>query len=293
MNAINMTAELFVRNQEEIIPISDPDAEKMRKEVLSATDVNTVMQKLANGMVSKFSAARCFDEMLDIIHELHLRSFMAPAEANLFLKQGAICESMRDYSLAMDYYAMGIQAYATMIEPDQEEGYWLFNNSAFCYNYERLFQGGQKQTNKAISLNGEQYNAWKNLGVSLEHQYRYVEAAASYMASYIKCGGGRDPRPMMHLERIFKRHDKLKDALANQAEKEIGNIFSGPFKDFCLGETYYQCGHFDRAIDSYEKFYADASSGYASHLEYVQRTVKDLKELRKMEEQFTEKKEAV
>jgi len=200
---------------------------------------------------------------------------------------------MQDYSLAMDYYAMGIQAYATMVEPDQEEGYWLFNNSAFCYSYERLFHGGQKQANKAISINREQHNAWKNLGVSLEHQYKYVEAAASYMASYIKCGGGRDPRPMMHLERIFKRHDKLKDALANQAEKEIGDIFSGPFKDFCLGETYYYCDHLDKAVDSYEKFYADAPSGYASHLEYVQRTVKDLKELRKMEEQFTEKKEAV
>jgi tetratricopeptide (TPR) repeat protein len=199
---------------------------------------------------------------------------------------------MSDYGEAIDYYALGIQIYATMVEPDQIEGYWLFNNSAFCYSYERLFIGAQKMANKAISLDRDRHNAWKNLGVSLEHQSQYVEAAACYMASYIKCGGGRDPRPMMHLERIFKRHDGLKDEFANRAEKEVGGIFDGSFKDFSLGETYYYCGHFDKAIDSYEKFYASAPSGYSGCLEYAQKIVKDLKELKQMEMQFEVREKA-
>ena len=286
MNKIDMAAELFIESADETVPISNADAYKMSKEVLSAQDIDKVMMILESGMISKYIKAKRFKEILDIIDDLHGRPFMKPGTINLYLKQGSICESMMDYHEAELYYLLGIQTHAIMVEPDNRHIYWLFNNYAFCNNHERFFEEAQKLAEKAISINREQHNAWKNIGVSLEHQDKHAEVAACYMASHIKCGGGEDSRPMMHLERIFKRNDGLKEKLAEQAEKEMGNIFSGSFTNFCLGETYYYCGHFDKAIDAYEKFYAVAPSGYVKHLAYARRLVKELKELMFMEAQF-------
>jgi len=287
MNIVNMAEELFVRTREEIVPISDADAEMMRKTVLSAKDVGAVMMMLNEGVIARLKGAGRFAEMLDLINELYRRAFMQPAAIDLYLKQGSICESMREYAMAIDYYNKGIALYATMVESNNGCGYWLFNNTAFCHDFERHFPEAQKLADKAISIDRDRHNAWKNRGISLEYQDNYVEAAACYIASYIKCAGGSDPRPMMHLKRVFKRHDGLKDDLAAQAEKVIGSIFTGSFTAFCLAETYYHCGHLDKAISEYEKFYAIAPYGYAEHLKYASSTIKELKELKQIEAQLT------
>jgi tetratricopeptide (TPR) repeat protein len=266
--------------------ISDAEAEAMRKVVLSAEDIDTVMMRLEDGMISKYSKAARHNEMLDIINELHKRPFMEPGVINLYLKQGSICEAMFDYAMAIDYYSRGIQAYATKIKIDNRHSYWIFNNSSFCHNYERRFLEAQRLADKAISIDREKYNAWKNLGVSYEHQGKHVEASAYYMAAHIKCGGGSDPRPMLHLKRIFRRHDGLRDDLARQARKIIGKIFPGSFRTFALAETYYQCGDLDRAASKYGKFFSIAPYGYADHLKYAHRIMKELKELKQIEAQL-------
>ena len=289
MNTIDMTAELFVREPEEVVPLSEAEAEKMRGLIFSADNVDRVMEILEDGMMPRYMKAGRFTEMLNIIDELHARSFMEPADVCLYLKHGSICEAMRDYDAAIDYYSLGIQAFATKVKPDSRFTYWLFNNSAFCHDYEKLFPEAQKLAEKAISLDGERHNAWKNLGVSLEHQDRHVESAACYMASHIKCGGGTDPRPMMHLERAFKRYDGLRDKLARQAKTEMGKIFSGALLNFCLGETYYYCGRLMMAVISYKKFFVAAPTGYQRHLEYAHRRVKELKELMRIEHQLMKK----
>jgi tetratricopeptide (TPR) repeat protein len=287
MNKIDMKAELFVKRSEEIIPISDMDAEKMKNAVLSAQDIDGVMALLEDGMILKFTKAGRSEEIVEIIDELHGKSFMEPGKINLYLKQGSVYESVLDFSMAAIHYYLGIEEYAMKVKTDNRHSYWLFNNCSFCRDFQERFPEAQKLAEKAISIDSTRHNAWKNLGVSFEHQNRYVEAAACYMASFIKCGGGGgDPRPMMHLERIFKRHDKLKDALADQAKKEIGKIYAGPFKNFSLAETYYYCGHFDKAMYHYKKFYAVAPSGYASHLSYICRRLKELNELKQIEAQF-------
>jgi len=286
MDNINMAAELFVRAQREISLLSDAEAEAMKMAILSARDIDKVMAELNKEVFPKFKRALRFNELLEILHELQERPFMAPAAIDLYLKQGSTCEELRDFAKAIDYYTKGLAAYATMAEPDPVRGYWLFNNSAFCHNYEQRFPEAQRLAEKAISIERETHNAWKNRGVSLEHQEERVEAAACYMAAYIKCGGGDDPRPMMHLKRIFRRHDGLRDDLARQAAKRIGSIFSGAYKTFCLAETYYHCGHLDRAAREYKKFFAIAPYGYASHLKYADGKLKELGELKKIEAQF-------
>ena len=194
MNIINMTKELFVKIPEEMTLISNNVAEKMKKDVLSAQEWEAVMSLLDEVLIPRFKSAGRFIELLDILNELHNRPFMQPTAADLYIRQGLVCESMIDAAAAIEYYDKGIVAYATMIEPDELRGYCLFNNDAFCHDYEKRFPKAQRLSEKAISIDRERHSAWKNRGVSLEHQDNYVEAAACYIASYIKCGGGGDRR---------------------------------------------------------------------------------------------------
>jgi tetratricopeptide (TPR) repeat protein len=286
MKITNMAEELFVRAPAEFTLISDADAEVMKKAVLSARDIGAVMMMLNEGMTSRFKRAARYDELLQILGELHGLPFMQPAAVELYLKEGSVCESMLEYARAIEYYNKGIMAYAAMVKPKDKCGYWLFNNNSFCHDYEKLFPEAQRLAEKAISIDNKRHNAWKNRGISLEHQGDYVEAAASYLVSFIQCGGGEDPRPMMHLKRIFRRHDGLRDDLAAKARKIMGKIFSGSYRIFCLAETYYHCGHLDRALREYKRFHSMAPYGYAGHLKYVQKVIKDLKELKRIEAQL-------
>jgi tetratricopeptide (TPR) repeat protein len=283
-----MVQELFVKIPIDLTPISDADAGAMKKAVLCAPDAGVVMMMLNEGVVSKYKAAGRFTELLNILAELHNRPFMQAdaAAMDLYLKQGQICESMLDFGMAIGYYSLGIEIYATMVKPYEMIGYWLFNNSSFCHDYEKLFPAAQRLARKAVSIDRSRHNAWKNLGVSFEYQGDYIKAAACYLASYIKCDGGSDPRPMMHLTRMFKRHDGLKDKFARVALKEMYAIFSGPYKYFCLAEAYYHCGHLDKAVRMYQQFHAVAPSGYDSQLQYALKVISELKELKKLESQL-------
>lgn len=288
MNSINMAQELFVKGPAELTPLSDADAGAMKKAVLAAPDAGTVMMMLNEGVISKYKGAGRFTELLDILSELHSRPFMQAdaAAMDLYLKQGSVCEAMLDFGMAIGYYSLGIEIYATMAKPNETVGYWLFNNSAFCHDYEKFFPSAQRLARKAVSIDRSRHNAWKNLGVSFEHQGDYTKAAACYLASYIKCDGGADPRPMMHLTRMFRRHDGLKDKFARVAAREMYAIFLGPYKYFCLAEAYYHCGHLDRAMRRYQQFYAVAPAGYEPQLQYALKVMNELKELKKIESQF-------
>ena len=64
----------------------------------------------------------------------------------------------------------------------------------------------------AIDIQPEQYNAWKNLGVSLEHQEQYEEAAECYLKAVV-CSEG-EKRTIDHLFRLVERHPSLKETPA-------------------------------------------------------------------------------
>jgi tetratricopeptide (TPR) repeat protein len=58
-------------------------------------------------------------------------------------------------------------------------------------------------------MNPERYNAWKNLGVTLEHQGKYEEAAERYQKAAICSRGER--RSIRHFFRLLKRQPVLRE----------------------------------------------------------------------------------
>jgi tetratricopeptide (TPR) repeat protein len=130
-----------------------------------------------------------------------LREEISPEErAGMFYQQGCLYEKRQDYVAAVEAY----QAGATLPAGEQWRAYFLRNNLAFCLNFMRRFAEAERWCRDAIALEPALYNAWKNLGVSLEHQGRPLESALCYVCA-ISQSGGQEVRSRMHLRRLVQR----------------------------------------------------------------------------------------
>jgi len=232
--------------------------------------------------------ARKFDEMLNALDALAERPEMHVIVPDLLLNQGSLCEAKRAFGTAIEYYKKGI----AHIDAHGVEGhscaYWFPNNISFCYDYEAMFQEAQGFARKAIAVDHSRHNAWKNFGISLEHQHKYAYAAICYVISHIQCVGV-DKRPLMHLERMFKRNPGLEGRVADSAPQEMGKVIRGFFIHFYLGETYYQCGELEKAALSFEEFFNNAPAGYSEYLQYASVRIDEIRQFQKLEKQFMEK----
>lgn len=129
--------------------------------------------------------------------------------ARIVFRAGLMFEETSDYAKAALCYLTSINLH---IAPP-EQSYWKFNNLGYCLNYLKDFPEAEKQCRKAIELDGERHNAWKNLGIALEHQGKYTEAMDAYERSIKRAGP--DERPRMHLDRLIQRQKE-------RLEREIG-----------------------------------------------------------------------
>ena len=208
---IDMMAELFIDKQcdgpkEYIL---DPIVEEGRlKAVLNATTTQEMEAALFalirlyrsrnTGNQGKYTA----DARQDLIRIIEENGQGVVAKA--FIGEGAYCEGIRDYESAADFYVACVRVPKT----DKMMIYLSLNNLGFCLNYLRRFAEAEKFIRQAIAVSPEKYNAWKNLGVSLEWQGQYEEAAECYLKA-VQLGRG-EPRSQMHLYRILRRHPTLR-----------------------------------------------------------------------------------
>jgi len=133
----------------------------------------------------------------------------ASLAAYAMFKAGCMFENLRDYKKAAKCYDISID----LNVPSPEASYWQFNNLGFCLNYLKDFAGAEKMCRIAINMIDERHNAWKNLGIALEHQGRLTEAMDAYKCSIERAN--TDPRPQHHLERLIKRQKE-------RLERELG-----------------------------------------------------------------------
>ena len=72
-----------------------------------------------------------------------------------------------------------------------------------------LFERAEHFCREAIGIDASRPNAYKNLGIALEGQGRYVAAADAYRAAALI--GPRDPRGLLHLEQLVESHPEVHD----------------------------------------------------------------------------------
>ena len=143
------------------------------------------------------------DELIELMKKC-LRGFsMKDSIARLALREGGYCEKMGDYLSALKFY----EASLLYRVDDLKLHYFQLNNYGFCLNSLERFADAEKILREAVGLIPQQYNAWKNLGVSLEHQGQYEEAAGCYLKAVL-CSN-KEPRLVAHLERLVERYPSL------------------------------------------------------------------------------------
>ena len=125
--------------------------------------------------------------------------WMEPFQADLYFKLGQSKERMGEYSAAVEAYTKALVA------PGQSAWlrYYINNNLGFCLLISKRFVEAETYLRAAISIAGDRHNAWKNLGVSLEHQGKIEEAFGCYCSAFkIE---SMDPRVPKHLFRLIER----------------------------------------------------------------------------------------
>jgi tetratricopeptide (TPR) repeat protein len=109
--------------------------------------------------------------------ELMFKLAYLPHEYALYwAKKGGLMERDRNFSAAAEAYREGL-------EYDQDDptlNFFLRNNLGYSLNQLGQFSEGESWCRKAIEFDRKRPNAHKNLGLSLQGQGKYIEAADSF-----------------------------------------------------------------------------------------------------------------
>lgn len=162
---------------------------------------------LAGDIVKHYDEKQEYEKVLSALNVM-LKINDDPDECSrLYLMGGGVCESMEKYDDASRWYKEGI-----LREPDDRfVEYFLHNNLGFCMNKCGHYAQAEVQCRKAIDIDPERYNAYKNLGLALENQSDFKTAANMYITAVQKCP--EDARACGHLEAMIHKHRELLDEM--------------------------------------------------------------------------------
>ncbi len=133
------------------------------------------------------------------LRELHVFAANAAdleTRAARFLAVGDVCERAEEYEAAARFFQAGLA-----LEPRASVTcYFLHNNCAFNLNLLGRHAQAERHARRAIVEDPLRHNAYKNLGVALEGQHLWGEAAKAYSIAVRACP--LDGRSLRHLEAL-------------------------------------------------------------------------------------------
>jgi Flp pilus assembly protein TadD len=182
-------------------PMTFEEAEKyfLAKLTEPAEDHQAIRREL---FVIYRTMGRAADSMLYAQEYLaHTENPEARAEAFNIL--GQAMEHVNDFESAVRFYMLALE-----LNPQNKlYRYFVLNNLGYSLNQLKRFVESEVYLRKAITIDGSRSNGFKNLGLSLEGQEKFVEAAESYLNA-IRANAG-DSRPLQHLEELVEHHKEL------------------------------------------------------------------------------------
>jgi tetratricopeptide (TPR) repeat protein len=144
-----------------------------------------------------------FEPALEILKELLEMARNNEEKAHSYLTFGQFMEQEENFAAAVEYYTQ-----ASLLEhTNTETSYFINNNLGYSLNKLGKFEEGEKYCRKAIEIDPNLHNAYKNLGISLEGQDHYEEAANNYVqATKLE---SLNPRAAGHLQDLLERHPEI------------------------------------------------------------------------------------
>ena len=125
------------------------------------------------------------------------------ARARCFLTMGQLFERKRDFPAAVAAYS---RAFA---EPARENDTWYLLNNNLGYSLNQVGRHGEAEAycRAAIAIDAGRHNAHKNLGISLQGQGRWLEAAQCFLKA--AQAAPDDLRALGHLEDLLATHEEI------------------------------------------------------------------------------------
>ncbi len=128
-------------------------------------------------------------------------------KAFCLLSLGQLMEQCGEYDTALDHYK-----HALLLEPANDcSWYFIHNNMGCCLNHLERYEEAERFCRDAILIDPARYNAFINLGVSLEAQERYLEAAQSFLDALQ--ADADDMELIVHVEELLEEHEEIADQI--------------------------------------------------------------------------------
>lgn len=123
--------------------------------------------------------------------------------AGYYLAMGGNMETIENFEAAIYFYSQ-----AMALEPENTPAWYFINNNlGYCLNHFGRFSEAEGYCRNAIGIDPERQNAYKNLGISLAGQRRYIEAARCFIQA--TRANAADGRALGHLEDLYAAHPEI------------------------------------------------------------------------------------
>lgn len=188
------------------LPKVHGDSDFLLKEKNLLEKLRKSEQELENSIITLaifYSQMGRQDISMQYINWLIAFSNRPEKKSSYYLKMGQLFEQIKDYQSALSFYTNALDCKPN----DPSDRYLINNNLGYCLNQFSNFSLAEPFLRAAIQINPSRYNAYKNLGVSLEGQGHYFEAIEFYIKSTQL--NAADSRAFQHLEKLFLIHPEI------------------------------------------------------------------------------------
>ena len=188
----------FIMPDGEMVPIQD--TERMFSIIVKGRESRDQITEFLWGLAKECWNSSYFKAAYDYLGKI-LSLVDDPSEkAACLLNMGKAMEQLSDYQAALEAYSRAFE----LPQEQNENWYFLNNNLGYCLNQLGQYREAEKYCRAAIEILPDRHNAYKNLGIALQGQGLYVEAAMSLIHAAKLCP--TDSRALAHLEDLIAGH---------------------------------------------------------------------------------------
>lgn len=154
-------------------------------------------------LVALYSRAGRQDLSMSYLERLLGMASNAEKKANCYLMLGQIMEQTGNFEEAIQFYKKALS-----LEPTDTNVWYLVNNNLeYCLNNFSKFEDAEPYCREAIKIDPGRYNAYKNLGISLQGMGKYREATRNLIKSVET--NPLDNRAFSHLLELVNLHPEV------------------------------------------------------------------------------------
>jgi tetratricopeptide (TPR) repeat protein len=196
--------------------VSIQDTERMFSIIVKGRESRDLITEILWSVAKECWNSSYFKAAHDYFEKILSLSDAPSEKAACLLNMGNAMEQLSDYRAALDAYSRAFE----LPQEQNENWYFLNNNLGYCLNQVGKYQEAEKYCRAAIDIEPGRHNAWKNLGIALQGQGLYAEAAMSLIHATNLCP--TDSRALAHLEDLIAGHreilEDIPDLLAQLCE---------------------------------------------------------------------------